>query len=320
MFDRAGNGAGDRMIETGDKGKLQFFPGPMEGVMRPHFVRAANEMQLFSSWVTPFFRFSDALPRRKHLEAFYAPFAESAVPVTVQIMGTDPDILAAGAALFCELGAAGIDLNCGCPSRQVTSGGAGGGALRDPARMLRIAEAVKRAIAEVPFSIKLRTGWERSSEMEHILPMLADSGTLSCLTVHFRTVSEQYRAVGGREERWARALALTAGLPVILNGDLNTPEELREIPLRLGAAGGMSARGILRDPYLLRRAAGLNAPDAETGRLQFFAAALRHAAGGLSPGQAIELSNFMWGAKNPYFERLKWKKTPILPDFLQTTV
>ncbi len=272
--------------------------------MHSAFVRAANELKLFEEWVTPFFRFSDALPRRKHLEAFIAPFLAGGVPVTVQIMGTEPKILAAGAGIFKELGAAGIDLNCGCPSRQVTGGGAGGGMLRTPEKMAQIASEIKEAIGDLPFSIKMRTGYERPEEAENIIPMLVKNGTLSHLTVHFRTVKEQYLPVENREERWRQAVALAESVPVILNGDLNTPEELHELPVKLGAAGGMSARGILRDPYLLRRAANFSAPEAETGRQEFYHTVLRHGGEDLTTGQKIELSNFIWGKANPYFKAL----------------
>ncbi len=283
---------------------LRYLPGPMEGVMREYFVRAANELKLFPCWITPFFRFSDALPRTKHLAEFIRPFMEGEIPVTVQIMGTDPAILAAGAEIFAGLGAAGIDINCGCPSRQVTGGGAGGGMLRTPDRILQCAEAVKNAIGPLPLSIKMRTGFQSPDEMEYLLPRLASSGTLAFATVHFRTVREQYLPVAGREARWAKAVKLAAGLPLVLNGDMNTVQELNDIPARLNAAGAMSARGILRDPCLLRRAAGLEAPDAEEGRHIFYRTVRECAAGGLSTGQAIELTNFMWGQDNPYFREL----------------
>lgn len=285
-----------------------LLPAPLEGVMKPHFVRAANHLELFPAWVTPFYRFSEGMPRRKHLAAFLEPFRASGLPVTVQLMGTDPALLAAGAALFAELGATGIDYNFGCPSRQVIQGGAGGGALRDPENMRRIIAATRSAVGpDFPVSAKIRVGFAAPEELPAIVAALLADGALNMLCCHYRTVREQYRALPPelRLARFRQLMALVDGrLPVVLNGDFTTAAELRELPAALGAAGAMAGRGLLRDPWLLRRALELTAPDVETGRLTFFFAVLDEA-GELPTGQAIELSNFIWGSANPFFGALK---------------
>ena len=102
----------------------EFWPGPMEGVMTPALLRAAAELNLVQRWMTPFLRVT-GVPKRKHLEAFLAPFAGE-IPVTMQLMGTDPAAVAATAAAAAAIGVKAFNLNFGCPSRQVTSGGAGG--------------------------------------------------------------------------------------------------------------------------------------------------------------------------------------------------
>lgn len=293
--------------------ELIYQMAPLEGVMDEPFVRGADALDLFDDWVTPFYRFSEGMPRAKHLGKFAAPFMASGKPVTVQLMGTDPALLAAGAAEFAKLGAAGIDLNFGCPSRQVTSGGAGGGALRHPDRLRRMVGEVKAALPATPLSAKIRTGFASDAELPAIIAALTADGALELITVHFRTVAEQYRQVPGREARWQRAIELVAGrAQVILNGDFAAAAELRDIPARLGAAGAMAGRGVLRDPWLLRRAKGDAAPEAEAGRKRFFAAVVA-AAGTLPAGRAIELSNFIWGCENPYFAFLKQTKA-ITPD------
>ncbi len=285
--------------------------------MGGHFVMAANELQLFEEWVTPFYRFSDSLPRVKILEQFLAPFKLSNIPITVQIMGSNPEILAKGAKMFADLGVTGIDLNCGCPSRQVTSGGAGGGALRDVDNILRILTAVKDAIGNLPLSIKMRTGYQDFHEQESSLPRLEALGVLAQITMHFRTVAEQYRPVKNREERWRLSRELLNVTPLILNGDIVSVEELQELPATLKAQGAMVARGVLQDPFLLRRARGLSAPSLEEGRELFFATALKQYNEGITVGQAIELSNFIWGKSNPYFERLKAHKGMVAKTFTQ---
>ena len=218
-------------------------------------------------------------------------------------MGTDPAAVAASAAALAGLGVRAFNLNFGCPSRQVTSGGAGGGALRDPAGMLRMAEAVKAAAPSLPLSAKLRTGWSDPAEQETFLPMLARSGCVDLFFIHFRTVAEQYRPVGGRLERLGRAVELAGEVPVVLNGDVDTLEDAEQLSAALpGAAGIMCARGWLRDPYLLRRLEGHSAPEPETGRERFFRTVVGN---GFPVNKSIELSNFIWGReRNPYFRHL----------------
>ena len=169
--------------------------------------------------------------------------------------------------------------------------------------MLRMAEAVKAAAPSLPLSAKLRTGWSDPAEQETFLPMLARSGCVDLFFIHFRTVAEQYRPVGGRLERLGRAVELAGEVPVVLNGDVDTLEDAEQLSAALpGAAGIMCARGWLRDPYLLRRLEGHSAPEPETGRERFFRTVVGN---GFPVNKSIELSNFIWGReRNPYFRHL----------------
>ncbi len=257
--------------------------------MHPALVRAVSELGLTRRWMTPFFRLSSGLPRRRILEAFYAPFGASGLPVAVQLMGTDPALLAAGAASFAELGAVEVNVNFGCPSRQVNSRGAGGAALREPERMAEILTAIRAAVAPLPVSAKLRCGYAEEGELERILPLIAPC--CDKLYFHYRTVREGYGPAPRRRERFQRALELAGGVPLILNGDVTAAESGLVLCRELGAAGLMAARGFLRDPGLLGRLAGEALPEAEELRYRLFAAVkpeqLRH-------GQRIELLRMMW--------------------------
>ena len=110
-----------------DPRKIEVWPGPMEGVSRPEFVRAVNHLKLVKRWMTPFLRVSDSCFKEKKVKEFLAPYLESQLPVTAQIMGTNSAVLAELALLCLDCGANDINLNCGCPSKRVYSGGAGGG-------------------------------------------------------------------------------------------------------------------------------------------------------------------------------------------------
>ena len=107
---------------------IEVWPGPMEGVASAEFVRAVNSLNLVRRWMTPFLRLSAGVPGRRKVRNFLAPFLEGGVPVTAQLMGTDAQLISSSAETCLELGAAGINLNFGCPSRRVVNGGAGGGA------------------------------------------------------------------------------------------------------------------------------------------------------------------------------------------------
>ena len=295
-----------------------FLPGPMEGVMQEPFLHAAAQLELIPCWITPFFRLSTALPRRKFAAAFLAPFLLSGRHTAVQLMGTDPGLLAEAAVLFAECGAAGIDLNFGCPSRQVTSGKAGGGALQTPENMRAILARIRQAVPGLPLTAKFRCGWRSPEEM----PVIFDAvqGVTDALVFHYRTVQEQYRSgISDREERFERAMQLADGTPIYLNGDFQTPEDCHNAIRRFSPAGVMCARGWLRDPGLLRRCAGETVAAPEEYRRNFFRAILV-CAGKLPPGKAMELSNFLWGRENPFFEILKTTAAPVTPEWFDANL
>ncbi len=299
---------------------IELWPGPMEGVMSPQLIRVASAMGMTNRWMTPFLRISSTLPKTRKLQEFVTPFLESGFPTTIQLMGNRPELLAEAAIRFVDLGVDGINLNFGCPSRQVTSGGAGGGALRNPTQMLTLVETIKYVIPNTPLSVKLRSGWEFPSEMQNILPPLAKTGCVSKFFLHFRTVKELYQTVADRQERFITALQLANPVPMVLNGDINTPDDALELLNFPGVVGVMCARGWLRDPLLLARirnckngnpAPGLPSPN--EARHQLFQQVLSM---GISVGSAIELSNLLWGKDNPFFEQLKQlPQTSCAPDF-----
>ena len=293
--------------------KYCFLPGPMEGVMSPEWVRAANRLQLAERWITPFFRLSQELPRRKYFTAFLEPYKP--LPTVMQLMGTDPGLLADAACMAEAEGVAGVDLNFGCPSSQVLRHGAGGAVLKDPALAGAILRRVTAAV-KIPVSAKIRCGWADPGELPGLLEQLLIEPP-AMLTLHFRCVKEGYLPMpaGERERRFAVAVEKIAGrTPLILNGDFLTADEMRSAVERFGAAGAMAARGLLNDPGLLRRAAGLPVPEKPVMQEAFFRAVLEQYPEGMPPGRAIELSIFIWGKENPVFTRLRGRKTPVFPE------
>ena len=169
-----------------------------------------------------------------------------------------------------------------------------------------------RPVLPVHFRLHLLPGCDLRHSVPYLFPqipyvnrnfLILPSQLLQYLFIHFRTVAEQYRPVGGRLERLGRAVELAGEVPVVLNGDVDTLEDAEQLSAALpGAAGIMCARGWLRDPYLLRRLEGHSAPEPETGRERFFRTVVGN---GFPVNKSIELSNFIWGReRNPYFRHL----------------
>jgi len=281
----------------------EIWPGPMEGVGRADFVRTVNRLRLADRWLTPFWRVnSEGAPSPRRAAEFLAPFLEGGVPVTLQLLGDDPEALAAAAVEFRRQGAAGIDLNCGCPSRRVIGHGGGGDLLRRPETLARILAALRAAIGEeAPLSCKLRCGFAAPEEIETLLPRLREKVTLQRCFLHFRTVREGYGSVPGRSVRLRRGVLAAGDLPVVVNGDIGDAGEGLRLAAETGAAGVMAARGWLRDPWLLRRLAEPERedfPPPEEARELFYAEVRRAGAEG---GHAIEIAKMLWGAESPRF-------------------
>ena len=279
----------------------EVWPGPMEGVASAAFVRAANSLRLAPRWMTPFIRLSVAVPKKNRIREFLTPFLAGGVPVTAQLMGTNAELIGRCAEVCLELGAAGINLNFGCPSRRVVNGGAGGGALRDPDRAAELLAAVREALPRVPLSVKMRTGWRDFAEFDGIIDRLLATDAAHKFFIHHRTVAEMYREVPDRMERFEHIAAKCAKVPLVLNGDIGDAGEARDLVKRLGAVGVMCARTWMRDPFLLRRIEKDDAPDPETGRGIFYAELVRS---GVAGGALIELAKLLFGADDPHFLKL----------------
>ena len=284
--------------------EFEVWPGPMEGIGKGGFITAVNDLKLIDRWMTPFVRLSQEVPRQGKLAAFYAGFKASGVPVCVQLMGVDPGLLAQAGEVFAGFGAESININFGCPSSRVISGGAGGGALKTPEKLADFCCEVRAGLpANVPLSVKIRCGWENCDEMEKFLPEIAASGAVDKIFFHCRTVKELYKPIEEKERyrRFRRAVELAGSVPVIINGDIDSVEKAHEAVEYSGGAGVMIARPWLRDPWLLRRFSDPSAPDAESGRERFFAAAC---AQNLPRGGIIELAKMLWGVNDPRFKAL----------------
>lgn len=283
---------------------LEIWPGPMEGVGRKEFVDAVSALGLVDRWMTPFIRITDTIPSPGKLKKYVQPYLASGVPVTIQLMGNDPVLLGeCGQFLLTLPGTEGINLNMGCPSNRVVHHHAGGGMLREPEKIADFCSQVAGMLPPGKLSLKIRSGFTSPEDMKIFLPALAAENKIAKLFFHYRTVSEAYSSIPlpRREERIKLAVQLCGNIPVIANGDIDSPADAEKIIKTTGASGVMIARSWMRDPYLLRRLAGSDQPEAEDGREKFFS---QLTASGVRGGALLEMAKMLWGSTHPRFREL----------------
>jgi tRNA-dihydrouridine synthase C len=176
-------------------------------------------------------------------------------PVHVQLLGGDPGRMGASAAAAAELGAPVIDINFGCPAPTVNRHDGGATLLKDPCRVEAVTAAVRRAVPpSVPVSAKIRLGWEDPDDVVSIA-QAAEAGGASWLTIHGRTRAQKY-APPADWERIGRARA-AIGIPVVANGDLNSPEDLARCREQTGCDRFMLGRGATARPEIFLVLRGL---------------------------------------------------------------
>jgi tRNA-dihydrouridine synthase B len=172
---------------------------------------------------------------------------ELPAPLAVQLFGARPEALAEGARLMEQSGVALIDINAGCPVRKVARQGAGAVLLKDPDALVRLVEAVRRAVT-IPLTVKLRLGWdEQSINVVATAQRLADVGA-DAITLHARTARQHY--AGQADWTWIKRVKEAVAIPVIGNGDVASPAQARQMFTQTGCDGVMIGRGSLGNPWL----------------------------------------------------------------------
>ncbi len=166
----------------------------------------------------------------------------------VQIAGRDPELVADAAREAADDGAAIIDLNFGCPAKKVPSGAAGAALMREPKRALRIVEATARAV-KIPVTVKMRLGWDDGSLNAAELVRDAAEAGAQAATIHGRTRAQAY--AGAADWDAIGRIAASTRIPIIANGDVDSPRAARDALARSGAAGVMVGRGAQGAPWLL---------------------------------------------------------------------
>jgi tRNA-dihydrouridine synthase B len=169
-------------------------------------------------------------------------------PVSVQIAGTVPTIMADAARHNVEHGAQIIDINMGCPAKKVCNAWAGSALMQEPALVARILEAVVNAV-DVPVTLKIRTGWDATHRNAPEIARIAEDAGVAALAVHGRTRDQQY--TGLAEYDTIAAIKAALRIPVIANGDIDSPEKASRVLRHTGADAVMIGRAAQGRPWLL---------------------------------------------------------------------
>jgi tRNA-dihydrouridine synthase C len=221
---------------------------PMEGVGNHCFRKALASVGGFDSAVREFLR----VPKNasiKNLAQVYKADEITPFPLTAQVMGSDPELMAAMAKELENKGAPGIDLNCGCPSSTVTGRGAGSSLLKDPQLLYKIAHAMVEAVS-IPVTLKMRSGYKDISLFKENLVAAEESG-VRYITLHPRTKADLYKSPA----RWdliAEAKSIL-NIPLVGNGDILTVENALAMLKMTGCDGLMIGRGGIINPFLFHQ-------------------------------------------------------------------
>lgn len=171
-------------------------------------------------------------------------------PVSAQIFGAAPDVVAEAARIVEAAGADIVDLNFGCPAPKVAKTGAGGALLKDLSRVKEIITDVVGAVG-IPVTVKTRKGWDEAHEKAVELAKIAEDCGAAAVTVHGRTVAQGYS--GKADWDAIRRAKEAVGIPVIGNGDVRSGWDARRMFDETGCDGVMIGRGALGDPWIFGR-------------------------------------------------------------------
>lgn len=228
-----------------DLGKEPLLLAPMEDVSDSPFrtlCRSFGADMVYSEFIS-----ADALIRSVKGAERKLTINPLERPAVIQLYGRDPDTLAEAARIAAEAQPEAIDLNFGCPVKRVAGKGAGSGLLQNIPLLLEITRAVVKAVS-LPVTVKTRLGWSGNYIIEEIAEPLQDCG-ISALTIHGRTRSQMYTG----EADWRPIAAVKNNpritIPIIGNGDLTSPERVREAFDKYGVDAVMIGRASIGRPW-----------------------------------------------------------------------
>ena len=222
---------------------------PMAGVTDAPFRRLCRQYGAglaTSEMITSDTRLWDSKKTRSRL----AGQSQEVLPVSVQIAGSDPRMMAEAAQQAVTTGAQIIDINMGCPAKKVCRKLAGSALLKDEKLVAHILESVITAVT-VPVTLKIRTGWDSDNRNGPAIAQMAENIGIAALAVHGRTRACRFN--GEAEYDTIAKIAQSVEIPVFANGDINCPEKARKVLDHTGAAAVMIGRGAFGNPWIFQQ-------------------------------------------------------------------
>jgi tRNA-dihydrouridine synthase B len=245
---------------------------------------------------------SEAMIRQTRQSLKMAETVPEEQPMSVQLAGCEPHVMAEAAKLNEDRGAAIIDINFGCPVKKVVNGYAGSALMRDEPTAAKILEATVKAV-KLPVTLKMRTGWDDKNRNAPRLARIAEEVGIRMITVHGRTRCQMYN--GNADWSFIRQVKEVVKIPIVANGDIVEVEDARKALELSGADGVMVGRGTYGRPWFLQQVAhylrtGTVLPDPSISNqlaivLEHYEEMLRHY--GVDVGSRIARKHVAWYSK-----------------------
>lgn len=243
-------------IESANLPQAQITAG--EGQI-PQVVFKNNEISGCGLLMTEFTSADGLFRTRESKRKRYLTFYEDEHPISAQLFGSDPYTLAESAKIVEDAGFDLVDLNLGCPAKRVVKCNGGSGLLKDLPVIRTIFEAIRAAV-KIPFTVKVRLGWDDANIVCVPLAKMAEDCGLNALALHARTREQGYS--GNARWEWIAAVKDAVKIPVIGNGDIRSPEDAIAMVAQTGCDGVMIGRTAASNPWIFRQIR----QHAETGR------------------------------------------------------
>ncbi|HEX4783310.1 MAG TPA: tRNA dihydrouridine synthase DusB [Candidatus Sulfotelmatobacter sp.] len=223
---------------------------PMAGVTDTVFRRFIRNLGGCGLIMTEFTSADGVLRKKDQKAKRYLHFYEDEHPISAQLFGSDPQVMAEAARLVEGLGFDLVDLNLGCPAKKVVKCNGGSGLLRDLPAIGKIFEAVRAAV-KIPFTVKFRAGWNDEEIVCVELARMAESCGLAAVALHARTREMGYS--GNARWEWIAAIKDAVKIPVIGNGDIRSPEDACAMVTQTGCDAVMIGRTAPSNPWIFRQ-------------------------------------------------------------------
>src|SRR6202048_3914839 len=281
-------------------GGVQISPAtvlaPMAGVTDTVFRRFIRNLGGCGLIITEFTSADGVLRKKDQKAKRYLHFYEDEHPISAQLFGSDPYVMAEAARMVEGLGFDLVDLNLGCPAKKVVKCNGGSGLLRDLPAIGKIFEAVRAAVT-IPFTVKFRAGWNDEELVCVDLARMAEDCGLCAVALHARTREQGYS--GNARWEWIAAVKNSVEIPVIGNGDIRSPEEAGARVSQTGCDAVMIGRTAPSNPWIFRQIQQYCAAGLCQGNTRAF---------GLAYGQPSELDRYQM--IRTYFQMLIEEELP----------